>query len=198
MKINKQKVLLVCHLSVVACCYLLLATARDFTDVSDALFCLFPESESFTHNLINNPLAFRSFLHLKIRANQLVSTSGASVQCDMDYCMWNGHFSRASRAQRCSLGCVPYLTLVRCVQQRGLSWGQGTASTRCVSARGWLRLIAGWTVRVHHQPSSCCCCLAGNCSVMGAETPARQMERQDLTKRKSSCWHLPSPFFLLF
>lgn len=39
MKVNRQKVILFCHLSVIARCYLLLATLCVFTDLSYAHLC---------------------------------------------------------------------------------------------------------------------------------------------------------------
>lgn len=83
MKVNRQKVILFCHLSVIACCYLLLAAVCIFTDFSDAPFCFLKVKVLYA--VINSPLAFCSFLYLKIRENQLLNTSSASVQCFMEY-----------------------------------------------------------------------------------------------------------------
>lgn len=131
----------------------------------------------FAH-VINNCLAFCHFLYLKIRENQLISTSSAGVQCDMEFYMENGHFSRVSLPSAVLWGAFSILhSLDAC--SSGSCVGDKVQQHMLCFCLEVVYLIGGWTVRVHYWQQSCYCFFSTrNCSVMGTEISVRQMERQ--------------------
>lgn len=128
-------------------------------------------------HVINNLLALCHFLYLKIRENQLLSASNAGVQCDMEYYMENGHFSRVSLPSAVLWGaCSIRHSLDAC--SSGSCVGDKVQQHMCfcleVAIFNWWMdsqspLLAVVPLLLF---------LTGSCSVMDTEISMRQMERQ--------------------